>query len=194
VHRISIVPRGRALGYTLNLPAEDRYLKTREELLDYMTVLLGGRVAEQVVFGAITTGASDDLKRVADIAQSMVHEFAMGTAGIGRSPDGDVRLSETTLRIRDEERQDLVEEARRAAQKMILSHRRQLDDLARELLEQEVLDRESIERIMEGVPRLERAPGIGLRVVAAAASHPPLPPPGAIVPLPAAGKSEGERL
>jgi cell division protease FtsH len=194
VHRISIVPRGRALGYTLNLPAEDRYLKTREELLDYMTVLLGGRVAEQVVFGAITTGASDDLKRVADIAQSMVHEFAMGTAGIGRSPDGDVRLSETTLRIRDEERQDLVEEARRAAQKMILSHRRQLDDLARELLEQEVLDRESIERIMEGVPRLERAPGIGLRVVAAAASHPPLPLPGAIVPLPAAGKSEGERL
>ena len=68
VHRISIVPRGRALGYTLNLPAEDRYLKTREELLDYMTVLLGGRVAEQIVFGAITTGASDDLKRVADIA------------------------------------------------------------------------------------------------------------------------------
>ena len=66
VHRISIVPRGRALGYTLNLPAEDRYLKTREELLDYMTVLLGGRVAEQIVFGAITTGASDDLKRVAD--------------------------------------------------------------------------------------------------------------------------------
>jgi len=55
VHRISIVPRGQALGYTLNLPAEDRYLKTREELLDYMTVLLGGRVAEQVVFGAITT-------------------------------------------------------------------------------------------------------------------------------------------
>ena len=131
VHRISIVPRGRALGYTLNLPAEDRYLKTREELLDYMTVLLGGRVAEQVVFGAITTGASDDLKRVADIAHSMVHDFAMGTAGVGRSPDGDVRLSETTLRIRDEERQDLIEDARRAAQKMIVSHRRQLDALAR---------------------------------------------------------------
>ena len=79
VHRISIVPRGRALGYTLNLPAEDRYLKTREELLDYMTVLLGGRVAEHVVFGAITTGASDDLKRVADISHAMVHDYAMGT-------------------------------------------------------------------------------------------------------------------
>jgi cell division protease FtsH len=166
VHRISIVPRGRALGYTLNLPAEDRYLKTREELLDYMTVLLGGRVAEQIVFGAITTGASDDLKRVADIAHSMVHDFAMSTGGVGRSPEGDVRLSETTLRLRDEERQDVVEEARRAAQKMIASHRRQLDAFANELLEREVLERDSIERIMDGVPRLERAPGLGLRVVA----------------------------
>jgi len=168
VHRISIVPRGRALGYTLNLPAEDRYLKTREELLDYMTVLLGGRVAEQVVFGQVTTGASDDLKRVADISHSMVHDFAMGTAGVGRAPDGDVRLSETTLRIRDEERQDLIEEARRAAQRTIVVHRRQLDALAEELLEHEVLDRDAIDRIMKGVPRMERAPGVGLRVVAAA--------------------------
>jgi cell division protease FtsH len=168
VHKISIVPRGRALGYTLNLPAEDRYLKTREELLDYMTVLLGGRAAEQVVFGAITTGASDDLKRVAEISHSMVHDYAMGTAGLGRAPDGDVRLSETTLRIRDEERQDLIEEARRAAQQTLVSHRTQLDALAAELLEHEVLDRDAIDRIMKGVPRLERAPGSGLRVVAAA--------------------------
>jgi len=173
VHRISIVPRGQALGYTLNLPAEDRYLKTREELLDYMTVLLGGRVAEQVVFGAITTGASDDLKRVAEISHQMVHDFAMGTAGIGRSPDGGVQLSETTLRIRDEERQDLIEEARRAAQRLIAAHRPQLDALAHELLEHEVLDRDGIERIMHGVPRLERAPGAGLRVVAAAAATEP---------------------
>ena len=172
VHRISIVPRGRALGYTLNLPAEDRYLKTREELLDYMTVLLGGRAAEHIVFGQVTTGASDDLKRVASIAHSMVHDFAMGNAGLGRSPDGDVRLSETTLRVRDEERQDLLEEARRAAQKLIVSHRAELDALAAELLEHEVLDREAIERIMAGVPRLERAPGVGLRVVAAAAPAP----------------------
>jgi len=172
--------RGKALGYTLNLPAEDRYLKTREELLDYMTVLLGGRVAEQVVFGAITTGASDDLKRVAEISHSMVHDYAMGTAGVGRSPDGDVRLSETTLRLRDEERQALIEEARRAAQKLILSHREQLDELAAELLESEVLEREAIERIMEGVPRLERQPGVGLRVVAAASPVSPPPRPGPI--------------
>jgi cell division protease FtsH len=168
VHRISIVPRGQALGYTLNLPAEDRYLKTREELLDYMTVLLGGRVAEQIVFGQVTTGASDDLKRVAELSQQMVHDFAMGSADGGRAPDGDVRLSETTLRIRDEERRELIEEARRAAQRMIFANRVQLDALAHELLEHEVLERDSIERIMAGVPRLERAPGVGLRVVAAA--------------------------
>jgi cell division protease FtsH len=170
VHRISIVPRGQALGYTLNLPAEDRYLKTREELLDYMTVLLGGRVAEQIVFGSVTTGASDDLKRVAEIAHQMVHDFAMGTAGMGRAPDGDVRLSETTLRIRDEERQDLVEEGRRAAQRLIVAHRTQLDALANELLEREVLERQGIDRIMAGVPRMERSPGVGLRVVAAASA------------------------
>ena len=172
VHRISIVPRGRALGYTLNLPAEDRYLKTREELIDYMTVLLGGRVAEQVVFGAMTTGASDDLARVAEISQAMVHDYAMGTASVGRSPEGDIQLSETTLRIRDEERHDLVEEARRAAHKLIIAHRPQLDALAHELLENEVLERPSIERIMAGVPRMERAPGIGLRVVAASPAAP----------------------
>jgi cell division protease FtsH len=163
-------------------------------------------VAEQIVFGAITTGASDDLKRVADIAHSMVHDFAMGTAGVGRSPEGDVRLSETTLRIRDEERQDLIEEGRRAAQKLILAHRRQLDALAAELLKEEVLDREAIDRIMEGVPRMERAPGQGLRVVAAAKSHDSPPSPAAIVPPPlpggsqdgpraeASGEQEGERL
>ncbi len=196
VHRISIVPRGRALGYTMNLPAEDRYLKTREELLDYMTVLLGGRVAEQIVFGAITTGASDDLKRVADISHSMVHDFAMGTAGVGRSPEGDVQLSERTLRLRDEERQDLIEEARRAAQKLIVAHRAQLDALASELLEREVLDREAIDRIMVGVPRMERAPGIGLRVVAATAQPPSLGtgPPAAIKLPGASGEDEPGRL
>ena len=173
VHRISIVPRGQALGYTLNLPSEDRYLKTREELIDYMTVLLGGRVAEQAVFGAITTGASDDLARVAAVAHSMVDDYAMGTAGVGRAPAGNVQLSEVSLRIRDEERHDLIEEARRGAQRLIVAHRRELDALARELLTNEVLDREAIERIMAGVPRLERTPGAGLRVVAAASAAEP---------------------
>src|SRR5919112_3892943 len=79
VQKVSIVPRGKALGYTLNLPQEDRYLKSRQELIDYMKVLLAGRVSEQITFGRITTGASDDLKRVTAIARSMVHEYGMGT-------------------------------------------------------------------------------------------------------------------
>src|SRR5579872_1843674 len=98
VHRISIVPRGKALGYTLNLPEEDRYLKTREELIDYMTMLLGGRAAEQLVFGAITTGASDDLRRVSEIARAMVTEYAMGTA-ITSLRAVDQSASETTRKV-----------------------------------------------------------------------------------------------
>src|SRR3954449_11104596 len=167
VHKISIVPRGRALGYTLNLPEEDRYLKTREELIDYMTVLLGGRAAEEIVFGAITTGASDDLSRVADISRSMVHDYAMGTTITSRrvSHEGGL-VSDRTRELRDEEQQHLTDEAMRGAMKLILEHRDKLDDLARSLLDNEVLEREDINRIMEGTPKLERPRGQGLRVVA----------------------------
>ncbi|MEA2225971.1 MAG: cell division protease FtsH, partial [Solirubrobacteraceae bacterium] len=106
VHRISIVPRGQALGYTLNLPAEDRYLKTREELLDYMTVLLGGRVAEHVVFGAITTGASNDLQRVYEISRSMVTQYGMGTELQSKQlPADDYSMSDNTRRMIDDEQQ-----------------------------------------------------------------------------------------
>jgi cell division protease FtsH len=168
VHKISIVPRGQALGFTLNLPAEDRYLKTREELIDYLTVLMGGRAAEQVVFGAITTGASDDLKRVSEIASSMVSDYGMGTSVAGaRSETDGARASDQTLRIRDEERQELASEARRAARQLIEAHRDKLDELAAELLKQEVLDRSAIDRIMAGVRPIERVPGVGLRVAAA---------------------------
>jgi cell division protease FtsH len=168
VHKISIVPRGRALGYTLNLPEEDRYLKTREELLDYMTMLLGGRAAEEIVFGAITTGASDDLQRVAEISRSMVHEYAMGTSITSRkvSAEGGA-VSDRTRRLRDEEQQHLADEAMRGAVRLINDHRAQLDGLAGELLRNEVLERADVDRIMDGVPRLHRTPGQGLRVVAA---------------------------
>ena len=167
VHKISIVPRGRALGYTLNLPEEDRYLKTREELIDYMTVLLGGRAAEEIVFGAITTGASDDLARVAEISRSMIHDYAMGTTITSRrvSAEGGL-VSDRTRELRDEEQQHLSDEAMRGAVKLILDHREKLDELARELLENEVLERDDIERIMDGIPRFHRSPGQGLRVVA----------------------------
>jgi cell division protease FtsH len=178
VHKISIVPRGRALGYTLNLPEEDRYLKTREELIDYMTVLLGGRAAEEIVFGAITTGASDDLARVAEISRSMVHDYAMGTSITSRKVSAEGGLvSDRTRQLRDEEQQHLTDEAMRGAVRLITEHRAKLDQFATSLLRNEVLDRGDIDVIMEGVPRLYRSPGQGLRVVAAAAVPPP-PSPG----------------
>jgi cell division protease FtsH len=165
VHKISIVPRGRALGYTLNLPEEDRYLKTREELIDYMTVLLGGRAAEEIVFGAITTGASDDLRRVAEISREMVHEYAMGTSimSLRVSAEGGA-VSDRTRQLRDEEQQHLADQAMRAASRLIAEHRPQLDELAGALLRNEVLERTDIDRIMDGVPRL--------RVVAARRTQP----------------------
>src|SRR5215204_3783582 len=167
VHKISIVPRGSALGYTLNLPDEDRYLKTREELIDYMTVLLGGRAAEEIVFGAITTGASDDLSRVAEISRSMIHDYAMGTTITSRrvSAEGGL-VSDRTRELRDEEQQHLSDEAMRGAAKLIVEHREKLDELARSLLDNEVLERDDIDRIMDGTPKLERTRGQGLRVVA----------------------------
>ena len=170
-HKISIVPRGRALGYTLNLPDEDRYLKTREELIDYMTVLLGGRAAEQLVFGAVTTGAADDLHRVAEISRSMIHEYAMGTAITSRqvSAEGGA-VSDRTRQLRDEEQQHLADEAMRGAIRIITEHRDKLDRLASSLLRNEVLERPDIDRIMDGTPRLHRTPGHGLRVVAASAA------------------------
>src|ERR1700727_786257 len=174
VHRISIVPRGRALGYPLNLPAEDRYLKTREELIDFMTMLLGGRAAEQLVFGSITTGASDDLKRVAEIAHSMVHEYAMGTGTASLRVVGN-DASESTRRVRDEEVRELADEAFRAATTIIDSHRVELDALAGTLLTNEVLERPDIDRIVGQVPRAA-PPRIGeLRVAAATAVNPAAP-------------------
>jgi cell division protease FtsH len=175
VHRISIVPRGRALGYTLNLPEEDRYLKTREELIDFMTMLLGGRAAEQLVFGSITTGASDDLRRVGEIAAAMVREYAMGTASTSLPALGD-GTAEATRRLHDAEVRELADEAFRAAIAVIDSHRPQLDALATTLLKNEVLEREDISRIMGNTP--PAAPRrIGELSVAAATAANPAPRP-----------------
>jgi cell division protease FtsH len=167
VHKVSIVPRGRALGYTLNLPEEDRYLKTREELIDHMAVLLAGRAAEEMVFGAITTGAADDLARVAEISRSMVHEYAMGTAisSLQLAAEGGA-VSDRTRELRDNEQQHLADEAMRIAVRLIGDHRDRLERLAGALLRNEVLERADIDAIMDGVPRIPRNAG-GLRVVAA---------------------------
>src|SRR3954451_4947233 len=161
VHKISIVPRGRALGYTLNLPDEDRYLKTREELVDFMTMLLGGRVAEHLMFGSITTGASDDVKRVAEIAYAMIHEYAMGSDPT-RAVDGNA-ISEHNKRQLDEEQRQLTYEAQRKAEEIVSTHRAELDALAAQLLEHEVLERKDIDRIMAAIPRSH------LRIAAATA-------------------------
>jgi cell division protease FtsH len=184
VHKVSIVPRGRALGYTLNLPEEDRYLKTREELINHMVMLLGGRASEEVVFGAVTTGASDDLRRVAEVSQSMVHEYAMGTsiASLRVNAEGG-SVSDRTRQVRDEEQQHLADEAMRMALRIIREHREQVDALAFALLRNEVLVRDDIERIMgtgahagEREGESDRTAAGGLRVVAAADGAPTVDP------------------
>jgi cell division protease FtsH len=149
VHRISIIPRGKALGYTLNLPEEDRYLKTKEELLDYLVVLLGGRVTEHIVFGQVTTGASDDLRKVHEISRSMVTQYGMGTELASKQlPADDYSMSDHTRRMVDEEQQYLTDLAHRRAMKLVAENRTLLEAFAFTLLENEVLEREDIERIV----------------------------------------------
>jgi cell division protease FtsH len=168
VHKISIVPRGKALGYTLNLPEEDRYLKTREELVNHMIVLLGGRAAEETVFGAVTTGASDDLKRVAEISRAMVHEYAMGTSLMSLQVNAEGgAVSDRTRQLRDEEQQHMADHAMREALRIVRSRRDKLDALAFALLRNEVLERPEIDRIMGDVERPSVPAGTDLRVVAA---------------------------
>jgi cell division protease FtsH len=149
VQKVSIVPRGKALGYTLNLPQEDRYLKSRQELIDYMKVLLAGRVAEQIAFGRVTTGASDDLGRVTAIARSMVHEYGMGTSIRSHQvPGDDQTISEAMRQTRDEEVQEIAEEAYRGATELLTDHRDLLDRIAERLLSQEVIERDEIQAII----------------------------------------------
>jgi cell division protease FtsH len=149
VHRISIIPRGQALGYTLNLPEEDRYLKTKDELLDYLVVLLGGRVTEELVFGSVTTGASDDLRKVHDISRGMITLYGMGTELASKQlPADDYSMSDHTRRMVDEEQQYLTDLAHRRAAKLVAENRTLLEAFAFTLLENEVLEREDIERLV----------------------------------------------
>jgi cell division protease FtsH len=151
VQKVSIVPRGKALGYTLNLPEEDRYLKSRHELIDYMKVLLAGRVAEQIEFGRVTTGASDDLAKVTAIARSMVYEYGMGTSIRSHQvPANDWNVSEMMRQRRDEEVNEIAEEAYRGAHRLLSDHRDLLDEIANKLLDDEVIERFEIVAIMAG--------------------------------------------
>jgi len=149
VQKVSIVPRGKALGYTLNLPQEDRYLKSRHELIDYMKVLLAGRVAEQIAFGRVTTGASDDLAKVTTIARSMVYEYGMGTSIRSHQvPANDWNVSEMMRQRRDEEVNEIAEEAYRGANRLLTQHRGLLDEIARRLLVDEVIEQGEIAAMM----------------------------------------------
>ena len=112
MQKVTIVSRGQALGYTLNLPSEDRYLHTKEELIDMMKVCLAGRAAEQVVFGRVTNGAANDLEKATELARAMVFEYGMSDVVTSRTMRADnYALSEETKRLRDDEQARLTDEA-----------------------------------------------------------------------------------
>ena len=150
--KATIVSRGEALGYTLNTPAEDRYMHTREELLDLMTVFLGGRAAEEVVFGRITNGAANDLERVTALARAMVFEYGMSEIAPARTMRADnYALSEESKRLRDSEQARLTDDAYAEAKRLLAKHRSALDRVAEALLERETLDRAELETILSDV-------------------------------------------
>ena len=150
--KATIVSRGQALGYTLNTPAEDRYMHTREEFLDLMMVYLAGRAAEEIVFGRITNGAANDLERVTEIARSMVFEFGMSEVAHARTMRADnYALSEETKRLRDSEQARLTDYAYEEAKRLLLKHRAALDRVAQALLEKETLDRAELGALLEDI-------------------------------------------
>src|SRR5438105_3626654 len=128
VQKVTIVARGQALGYTLNLPAEDRYLHTKEELVDMMTIYLAGRAAEQIVFGRVTNGAANDLEKATDLARSMVFEYGMSDIVSSRTMrDDNYALSEETKRLRDGEQGLLTDHSYQEALRLLQKHRAALD-------------------------------------------------------------------
>jgi cell division protease FtsH len=153
VQKVTIVSRGQALGYTLNLPAEDRYLHTKEELVDMMTIYLAGRAAEQVVFGRVTNGAANDLEKATELAREMVFEFGMSETVSSRTMRADnYALSEETKRLRDQEQARLTDEAYNEAIRLLNKHRGSLDRIAAALLEKETLVREEVEALVADLP------------------------------------------
>ena len=159
VHRVSIVARGQALGWTLSLPEEDRYLTSKAQLGDRMVMTLGGRVAEELVFGEITTGAADDIEQVTGLARRMVTEFGMSERlgplhfgsdepqVAGRDPHG-VKLSDEVAAQVDAEISRLVTEASARAKELLLVHRGMLDRLATRLVEQETVTGEELDGLL----------------------------------------------
>jgi len=172
VHKVSIIPRGAALGVTMFLPTEDRHLMTRGQTLARIAMALGGRVAEEVVFNEVTTGAQDDIKRATRLARAMVCELGMSTklgpvaygeneesVFLGREMTSRREdYSEDTAREIDQEVRSIVESQHTLARRIIVDNRERLDRLATALLERETLDAEEIAAALDGreLPRRQR--------------------------------------
>jgi cell division protease FtsH len=168
VHKISIVSRGQALGVTISLPQEDKFLTTMAELTDQMAMTLGGRAAEEVVFGEITTGAANDLEKATSMAKQMVMRWGMSEKlgprvlghnqaqpFLGREFSQEPDYSEEVAREIDGEIRRIIEDAHKRARDLLLEHREQLDLVARILIERETLERAEFEALLEGVPEEE---------------------------------------
>jgi cell division protease FtsH len=163
VHKVTIIPRGRALGVTMQLPEQDRYSIDRETILQNIAVLFGGRIAEEVFMGQMTTGASNDFERATDLARNMVTRWGMsdelgpmvygeneGEVFLGRSVTVHKNVSETTMQKVDSEIRRIVDQQYRLARRLIEEHRDKVETMARALLEWETLDSDQINDIMEG--------------------------------------------
>ena len=162
VHKVSIIPRGQALGYTLQLPLEDKFLTSKSELLDKLCILLAGRAAEEIVFGEITSGASDDLNKTMAYARKMVMELGMseklGPIALPTGDDGEVFLgrdlsrhntySQELAREIDEEIMHLIKSSYARAKDIITKNRAAFDKLVERLLEKEVVDAAEIDDIL----------------------------------------------
>jgi cell division protease FtsH len=163
VHKISIISRGRALGYTISMPGEDRFLTTRAELLDTMAMTLGGRAAEEIIFDEITTGASNDLERVTATAKQMVMRFGMseklgprvfghdhGQPFLGREFSTEPDYSDEIAREIDDEVRRIIEGAHERALKLLKDHRERLDTMSQILVKRETIEKEQFESLLAG--------------------------------------------
>jgi cell division protease FtsH len=163
VHKISIISRGQALGYTISLPTEDKFLTTRAELTDTMAMTLGGRAAEEIVFGEITTGASNDLEKVTETAKQMVMRYGMSERlgprvfghdrsmpFLGREFSAEPDYSDEIAREIDDEIRRVVEEAHQTAKDTITEYREAIDRISKILLERETIDSEQFEQLLAG--------------------------------------------
>ena len=164
VTKVTIIPRGLALGYTLNLPQEDKHLMSKKELLDEMTVMLAGRAAEELIFGEVTTGSQNDLERVTELARRMVCEFGMserlgpvtlgrkaGPIFLGRDIVEDRNYSEAVASEIDKEVRRIVEECYQRAKSLLQENRHVLDAIANRLLERETMDGEELDELLESM-------------------------------------------